>query len=214
MFNAVRFPPSHVVLFRTYLHDLTEAFATSCPPFRFGVALYRLAKKTPAGIKWDRILTIQLFEELMEVFMLFVLWIVQITPVAIISLIAKAIGSQSDLGEIMKSLGYMLAAIFLGLILQFAVVYCGLYLLFLKKNPLQYYKKAIPAFTMAFASSSSAATLPVTISCAVASGEVTEGIARFCLPLGATGEIQFLLVFSFVLQISLGVICQHHEPST
>jgi len=50
--------------------------------------------------------------------------------------------------------------------------------------------KAIPTFTMAFASSSSAATLPMTISCAVASGEVTEGIARFCLPLGA-GEIQF-----------------------
>ena len=173
----------------THLNDLTKAFTTSCLPFRFGVALYRLAKKTPAGIKWDRILTIQLFEELMEVFMLFILWIVQATPVAIISLIAKAIGSQSDSKETMKSLTYMLAAFYFGLFLQFTVVYCGLYLLFLKKNPLQYYKKAIPAFTMAFASSSSAATLPVTISCAVASGEVTEGIARFCLPLGATGEI-------------------------
>jgi Na+/H+-dicarboxylate symporter len=110
--------------------------------------------------------------------------------VAIISLIAKAIGSQSDSKESMKSLTYMLAAFFFGLFLQFTVVYCGLYLLFLKKNPLHYFMKAIPTFTMAFASSSSAATLPMTISCAVASGEVTEGIARFCLPLGA-GEIQF-----------------------
>jgi Na+/H+-dicarboxylate symporter len=74
--------------------------------------------------------------------------------------------------------------------------------------------KAIPAFTMAFASSSSAATLPLSISCAVASGEVTEGIARCCLPFGAAGEIQFSLVFSFVLQISLDVISQHHEHST
>ena len=151
---------------------------------------------------WDRILMIQLFEELMEVFMLFVLWIVQVTPVAIISLIAKSVGSQSGLAEIIKSLGYMLAAIFLGQFLQFTVVYCGLFLLFLKKNPLQYFMKTIPAFTMGFASSSSAATLPVTISCAVVSGEVTEGIARFCLPLGATGEIQFSLVFGFVVQIS------------
>jgi Na+/H+-dicarboxylate symporter len=36
-------------------------------------------------------------------------------------------------------------------------------------------------------------TLPVSISCAVASGQVTEGIAGFCLLLGATGEIQLLI---------------------
>lgn len=125
----------------------------------------------------------------MEVFMLLVVWIVQVTPIAIISLIAKAIGDQSHLAEIATSLGYMLVAFFLGLFLQFTVVYCGMYVLFVKKNPLPYYVKAVPAFTMAFASASSAASLPVVISCAVASGEVTEGIARFTLPLGATGEI-------------------------
>ena len=133
----------------------------------------------------------------MEVFMLFVVWIVKITPVAIISLIANAIGSQTNLAEIMKSLGFMIAAFFLGLILQFTVVYCGLYLVFLKRNPLPYYAEGIPAFTMAFASASSAATLPVSISCAVASGQVAEGIARFCLPLGATGEIELSMhIFS------------------
>ena len=44
--------------------------------------------------------------------MLFILWIVQATQVAIISFIAKAIGSQSDSKETMKSLTYMLAAFF------------------------------------------------------------------------------------------------------
>jgi Na+/H+-dicarboxylate symporter len=118
--------------------------------------LSNLAKQTPAGIKWDRILTIQLFEELMEVIMLFIVWIVKITPVAIISLIANAIGSQTNLAEILKSLGFMIAAFFLGLALQFTIVYCGLSLLLVKRNPLPYYVNGIPAFTMVFASSSSA----------------------------------------------------------
>ena len=36
--------------------------------FRFGVALTRLSRNTPEGVSWSRILTIQLLEELMEVF--------------------------------------------------------------------------------------------------------------------------------------------------
>ncbi len=191
---AIHSTNSHGALwYHVNWNDITRVFSTNSPHFRFGVALSNLAKQTPAGIKWDRILTIQLFEELMKVFMLFIVWIVKITPVAIISLIANAIGSQTNLAEILKSLGFMIAAFFLGLALQFTIVYCGLYLLLVKRNPLPYYVNGILAFTMAFASSSSTATLPVSISCAVASGQVTEGIAGFCLPLGATGEIQLLI---------------------
>lgn len=124
----------------------------------------------------------------MEVFMLFIFWIIKCTPFAIISLIAKAIGGESDLGQVMEQLGYLIAAIVVGLVCQFTIVYCGLYLTFIRKNPLPYYKAGIPAFTMAFASASSAATLPVSIDCAMSSGQVTEGVARFCLPLGATSE--------------------------
>jgi Na+/H+-dicarboxylate symporter len=182
--------PFHKVLYHVNSNDLTRVFSTTSPCFRFGVALFNLAKQTPAGIKCDRILTIQLFKELLEVFMLFVVWIIQITPVAIIYLIANAIRSQKNLAKIMKSLGFTIAAFYLGLILQFTVIYCKLYLLLIKRNPLRYYLKGIPAFTMAFASASSAATLPMSISCAVVSGQVTKGIARFCLPLGATGKIK------------------------
>lgn len=117
----------------------------------FGVALSRLssAPKPPPGIKWDRIMTIQLLEELLEVFMLFVLWIIKCTPFAIISLIAAAIGAQTDIGEVMKQLGYLVAAVVIGQVTQFLIVYCGLYFAFIRKNPLRYYSGMIPAFTSA-----------------------------------------------------------------
>lgn len=37
--------------------------------------------------------------------MLFILWIIKITPFAIISLIAAAIGRQNDIGHVMEQLG-------------------------------------------------------------------------------------------------------------
>jgi Na+/H+-dicarboxylate symporter len=151
----------------------------------FGVALTQLTNKKPEGVNWDRIITIQLLEELLQVFMMFVVWIIKVTPFAIISLIASAIGSTSDLSEALAQVGYLLGAIFVGLMLQFFVVYCGMYILFIRRSPIAYFKNAIPAFTMAFACASSAATLPVSMDCAIRFG-IPEGLARFILPLGAT----------------------------
>jgi len=151
----------------------------------FGVALTRLTQKMPSDMNWDRVLTIQVLEELLQVFMLFVVWIIKCTPFAVVSLIASAIGAQSDITQVMTQIGYLVAAISIGMVMQVIVVYFGGYLILIRQNPIIYFKKMIPAYTLAFASASSAATLPQTLNCAIASG-IPKGIARFCLPLGAT----------------------------
>ena len=191
---------SHKLLILTILCSTTALFL-----FSFGVALSRLTKQTPTGVKWDRILLVQLMEELLEVFMMIVIWIVKITPIAVISLISTAIGSEEDINAVISSIGILLGAVMTGVILQFFLVYCGLYIFFMRENPLTYYKGMIPVFTMAFASASSAATLPVTISCAVASGKVPESVARFVLPLGGTG--MFLMMD---INIQLLSNCHYH----
>ena len=68
----------------------------------------------PPDVSWDMILTIQVLEEVMQVFMKFVTWIVKCTPFAIISLIAAAVGAQTNLGEVFSQLGYLVIAIFAG----------------------------------------------------------------------------------------------------
>ena len=155
----------------------------------FGVALHQLTEDMPPEVNWSQILTVQLLEELAQIFVKFILWIIKLTPFAVVSLVAAAIGAQSDLGEVFSKIGYLCAAVAVGLFLQFALVYCSLYFSFLRKSPLSYFKHLIPALTMAFASASSAATIPLSISCAVKSGEVPLGVASFVIPLGVSQSV-------------------------
>ena len=112
--------------------------------------------------------------------------IVKITPFAIISLIAAAIGDQDNLGQVFSDIGILIAAISAGLICQMLFVYTPLYVGFTHRNPIKFYKQLVPAYSMAFAASSSAATIPASLACAKATGEIPDGVANFVIPLGAT----------------------------
>ena len=103
-------------------------------------ALVQLSNDMPPDVNWDMILTIQVIEEVLQVFMKFVMWIVKCTPFAIISLIAAAIGAQTNLGEIFVQLGVLFAAVCVGLLLQIFLVYSGFYIGFVRKNPFRYFK--------------------------------------------------------------------------
>lgn len=122
----------------------------------------------------------------MQIFMKFVHWIILCAPFCILSLVATAIGSQSDMGQVVETLGWLFASFVVGSIAHVTFVYCGLYLYFFRSNPLTYFTSLVEALTLAFASASSAATLPVSFECVAKSGKVHKDIARFVLPLGAT----------------------------
>lgn len=152
----------------------------------FGVALTRLASNPPKGVKWTQIITIQILEEFLQIFMMFVNWIIWCAPFCILSLVATAIGKQSDMRLVIETLGWLFASFMVAAVAQVSFCYCGLYFAFLRSNPLKYYYSLIEALTLAFATASSAATLPVSMECVVKSGKVPPGVARFVLPLGAT----------------------------
>ena len=101
----------------------------------FGVALVQLEKEMPPEVNWDMIVTIQVLEEMMQVFMKIIIWIVKLTPFALVSLIAAAVGAQTDVGEVFQQIGYLVAAVCVGLLLQYLMVYCSIYAIALRKNP-------------------------------------------------------------------------------
>lgn len=103
-----------------------------------------------------------------------------------LSLIAKAVGGQDDLAEAFANVGYLMIATIVAMTLQVALVYIGLFAIITKSNPFSYLRKIVPAQTMAFASSSSAATIPMSIRSVLSTGRVSDAIARFVIPLGAT----------------------------
>lgn len=166
----------------------------------FGVAIY----KATQGL--DRVSTIiSLFKELENALIRVINWILTLTPFAVFSLIANGVGKQDDLAQALTNVGYLICAAITGFLLHFLVVYMGLYLIITKENPLKYLRHLIPAQTMAFASSSSAATIPVTLKCALDSNMVSPLVAKFVVPLGSTINMDGTAVYMTICIIFLAV---------
>lgn len=131
------------------------------------------------------------FEGLNDVVIKLVDLIMLMAPVGVFALIAQTINkiAGDDLSQILEllgALGYYMIAVILGLIIHAGFTYTGL-LKFMSKMPLKtFYKGIAPAQLLAFSTSSSGATLPVTMDCCEEELGVSEEVSSFVLPLGAT----------------------------
>eukprot|EP01065_Artemidia_motanka_P045276 TRINITY_DN6620_c0_g1_i1.p1 TRINITY_DN6620_c0_g1~~TRINITY_DN6620_c0_g1_i1.p1 ORF type:complete len:620 (+),score=146.00 TRINITY_DN6620_c0_g1_i1:88-1947(+) len=111
--------------------------------------------------------------------------ILKVSPVCIGSLIAAKVTSACDVSEMFRALGKFILTVVLGLGLHGLVWLPAVFFAVTKRNPLVYFRQFGRALLTAFAIASSAATLPVNISCAEAYG-VDHDLASFVLVLGAT----------------------------
>jgi Na+/H+-dicarboxylate symporter len=131
------------------------------------------------------------FEGLNEVVIKLVDLIMLMAPIGVFALIAqtmnKVVGDDlSQVMELLSALGYYMLAVIIGLIAHGAITYTGL-LITITKMPLNlFYKGIAPAQLLAFSTSSSGATLPVTMECCEDELGVSEEVSSFVLPLGAT----------------------------
>ena len=131
------------------------------------------------------------FEGLNDVVIKLVDLIMLMAPVGVFALIAQTINkiAGDDLSQVLEllgALGYYMIAVILGLIIHAGITYNGL-LKFMSKMPLKtFYKGIAPAQLLAFSTSSSGATLPVTMDCCEEELGVSEEVSSFVLPLGAT----------------------------
>lgn len=101
--------------------------------------------------------------------------------------IAKMADTPGEVWQIFKSLGSYSLVLFLGLMFLIFVFYPLLTMLFTKDIGYKKFFKALsPAQFLAFSTSSSAATLPVTMECVEDNLGVSKKITGFVLPVGAT----------------------------
>jgi len=150
----------------------------------FGAAMARVL--TTRKLHPNNSIVVGFLKESEDILITLINWVIMITPFAVFSLIANAIGKQSDLKDSFANVGYLVAATLLGLIVHVVLVYVIGFALLTKSNPFDYLKHLIPAQTTAFACASSAATIPVTLQCCKDSGRVPDTIAKFVVPMGAT----------------------------
>lgn len=134
------------------------------------------------GEKYRNILN--LLQEFLELILMLIGWIMHLAPIGIMALLIQLIATQDV--SLLSTLIHFVAVV-LGTTLFHGLVVLPLILYFFTKMaPLTFWKGAREALITAFATSSSAATLPVTLRCAEQQLHVKRDVAGFVIPLGAT----------------------------
>lgn len=124
------------------------------------------------------------FDAMTEVIIKIVEMILVIAPYAVFALLVRVI---ADLGtDVLLSLLKYCAVVVLGLSIMCFVVYPSVLMVFTPVRYRRFFRAISPAQLLAFSSSSSGATLPVTMECCEERLGVREEIGSFVLPVGAT----------------------------
>lgn len=141
-----------------------------------GLALTALGEKTK-GI-------LDLVEQGNEIMMYLVRIVMKFAPYGTFGLIATAVGSQGL--SAMQAMGSYMLVILAALLIHAAFTYGGTVFFLAKKSPVWFFKEFFPAMTVAFSTSSSTGTLPVSMDIAQKKLNIPKSISSFVQPLGAT----------------------------
>lgn len=141
-----------------------------------GVGLSTLGEKT-------KMIT-NLFQQLNDLIMKIVDFVMIIAPIGVFGLIARTFATQGF--DAMIPLIKYMSLVLISLLIHATIVYGGLLKLFTRLSPIRFFKKFFPAISVAFSTSSSSATLPVSMEIAEENLGISKDVASFTLPLGAT----------------------------
>ena len=150
-----------------------------------GVALTRLSRKAEGTTH-----VIKVFQLLSDAIIEMVQLIMKIAPVGVFAMLAAVVADlgkdPAQLGDLLASLGGYMGTVVIALFVHYLLVYTALLKLLTNVPWSKFAKAMVPAQLLAFSSSSSAATLPVTIKSVEDGVGVDEEVSSFVLPLGAT----------------------------
>lgn len=143
----------------------------------------------------------ELFFCLNEAVMRLITVVIWYSPVGIFFLIAAKVGEVDDMGSLFASIGFYFVTVLMGLLFHGIVTLPLIYFLFTRKNPFKMYKGVMQALVFAFGTSSSAATLPLTMKCIEEECAIDQRVSRFVLPVGATINMDGTALYEAVAAI-------------
>ncbi len=183
-FQAKQMPVGE--FFAHFLHGLfVNPFTALANGNVLAVVIFALFLGVALVMGGDRYKSIHnMLQELLEIVMRMVGWIMHLAPFGIAALLFKLAATQ-DVAMLQSLVKFV--AVVVGTTLLHGIVILPLIMyLFTRHSPLWFWRGAREALVTAFATSSSAATLPVTLRCVTQNLNVRPEIGGFVIPLGAT----------------------------
>jgi Na+/H+-dicarboxylate symporter len=150
----------------------------------FGIAIIMLPKNRTEYLR-------RTIDDLNEVILKVIDFIMKFSPMGVFALLAGIIvdvaGDDIERTyQLFSALALYSLTVIIGLLLLIVVIYPLLIRLLTKRKVLDFIKAILPAQLLGFSTSSSAATLPVTMECAEENLKVKSEVSSFVLPIGAT----------------------------
>ncbi|MDA9231241.1 dicarboxylate/amino acid:cation symporter [Rickettsiales bacterium] len=138
--------------------------------------------------------------------------IVKLAPYGVFGFIASVVGTQGI--EVLESLGKLIVAVMAACVFQYIIF--GVMLLFIGRvNPIPFYKKMVFTQSLAFATSSSKATLSTAMEQLQSRLGVSRTSTNFLLPLGACinmdGTAIYLGIVAVFFAQAFGVTLETHD---
>ena len=145
----------------------------------FGIAMIMLPKEKTSVVKG-------FFDGVNDIILQIVDLIMLTAPYGVFALLGGLVVDFGGSAELFQALGIYSLSVVVGLLLMIMVVYPLILKSFTKLKYFDFFKGIAPAQMLAFSTSSSAATLPVTMERCEDHLGVSEEVSSFVLPLGAT----------------------------
>ncbi|GGW26161.1 glutamate:proton symporter [Arenibacter certesii] len=153
-----------------------------------------------------------LFDSLNDAVLKMVDLIMKTAPLAVFALLANVVVSSGD-SDLLLALVKYAGVVILGLFLMI-VFYCVVLVLVTGKNPFWFLKILSPAQLLAFSTSSSAATLPITMERVENHLGVDKEVSSFVLPVGATINMDGTSLYQGVAAVFISQALGHHLEIT
>ncbi|MDG2059609.1 MAG: dicarboxylate/amino acid:cation symporter [Flavobacteriales bacterium] len=145
----------------------------------FGIALVMLPNEKTTYVKG-------FFDGINDIILQIVDIIMMAAPYGVFALLGDLVVDFGASAELFIALAKYSVTVIVGLLLMILVVYPLIFRIFTKMKYKDFFKGIMPAQMLAFSTSSSAATLPVTMERCEDHLGVSEEVSSFVLPLGAT----------------------------
>ncbi|HJN05889.1 MAG TPA: dicarboxylate/amino acid:cation symporter [Bacteroidales bacterium] len=141
------------------------------------------------------------FTSIFEVMMKITLFVIKFTPFGVFGLVAKTVADQDDFGGLVNSMGLYMLTVIIALSIHGSITLPLIVKFIGKAKPLQHLKNMTTPLLTAFSTSSSAATLPLTINAVEEKSGVSNKISSFTLPLGATVNMDGTALYECIAAI-------------
>ena len=133
--------------------------------------------------------------------------VMEFTPYGVFALISVAVAQNGI--AVFTNIGWLALCVVIGVGVQIALVHVPLLIFVARRRIGRFYRAAIDALAVAFATASSAATLPVALRVAIEKMQIDRGVASTVLPIGASigkdGTAMYVGVLSVFSLQALGV---------